>query len=64
LRETKSFGEDLPMSPIYGGVQFDEVLVVGKPKGVVERKGRHQWSLWWRGGSEEEEPQGVTSIPT
>ena len=31
LRGTKSLGGDLPMCPIYGGVKFEKVLVVGKP---------------------------------
>jgi hypothetical protein len=31
LRETKSLGEDLLRSLIYGGVEFEEVLVVGMP---------------------------------
>jgi hypothetical protein len=31
LRWTKSLGGDLPICPIYGGVEFEEVLVVGMP---------------------------------
>jgi hypothetical protein len=31
LKETKSVGGDDPMCPIYGGMKFERILVVGKP---------------------------------
>jgi hypothetical protein len=31
LKQTKSLGGDDPMCPIYGGVKFERILVVGTP---------------------------------